>query len=298
MQAAKRGYEAWLRRSLMLSSFVILPMLSGFFSAACGEVPNSPHALEAGRVQEDYNALLDSLATQPLENRLAALQFFLHRHPNCAAAYARLLECYFGQNQLSHAEAFFDSISKTPQHAVLGSWMLAKVFVKQERIESARAAFTRALVVAPPSLLLLKDFTEFCQRNRARLDPQALIAATIPRREDRQSAKALLSYHHQDYAHALEFFQKQWVQSPENLALLQLLADCLLQMRRNLEAAAILRKGLAQAGREKDFAAQAWFLTSLGLLKQREGIFDRAQYQNAESFYQSAYALAARYDDA
>ncbi len=292
---AKHGHEALLQRGLMLSSFATL-YVHAFFFLPADELTIPLHAQEV-RVQEAYNALLDSLARQPLENRIPALQFFLHRHPNCAAAYAKLLECYFGQNQLAYAEAFFDSISKSPQHAVPGFWMLAKVFVKQERIEPARAAFTKALAVTPPSLLLLTDFTEFCQRNQSQFDPQAVIAATVPRREDRQSAKALLRYHRQDYAQALEFFQKQLAQSPANLTLLQLVGDCLLQMRRNLEAAAILQKGLAQAGREKDFAAQAWFLTSLGLLKQREGIFDPAQYQNAESFYQSAYALAARYDE-
>ncbi|MFQ5772198.1 MAG: tetratricopeptide repeat protein, partial [bacterium] len=241
---------------------------------------------------DEFYHLVETSVTESFDNQFLLLKNYLKSHYDDERVYLKLLERYIAYNKLPDAYDFFHTLTTNPKFSHYSYWMLAKISMLQSDPNRAFEAFTQTLKDRLPSYLLLKDIVKFDHQYSGKLSLLNLLQKRVLTKNYQKVVSAFVSYSNIKYGQAVELFKKVPQEGSENLILLQIFGRCQYSLSYYDKADSLWRVGLKIARQRGDLYFQAQFLSNLGVLAKANEAYD-----NALSYYDSAYAITQRIDE-
>lgn len=277
-----------------LMTFHTIAVLSLVFASVECNPSGTAYAQSADREDdhEAFNLLLDSIKTHPLREQFSALESFVEDHSEFARGYHTLLDWYIFHDNIQAAKIIFRKRADNPKYARNSRWMLAKIFISENDLDAAYAAFGQALSIASPSFALLRDFVEF-DHQQADSDDGAVILEELDLNPDTvRIVSAFQSYYGSKFQQAITLFEKAPRQISHDPTILNTWGYCCHYMSSFSQADSLWRIGVEISNRAGDMRARGRFLLRLGF---SQG--NRRKYDTALAYYDSAYAVVRLAND-
>lgn len=248
-----------------------------------------------GQLHEKLNTLLDSSKTRPLADLYAGLRRFIADHPAFERAYLTLLEQYIIHDQKNTAITYFQRLSREALYEPNSQWMLARLFRMEGSLSDAYDAYLQAIRSVDqrrPPMALLKEFVEFDVSHAEISDGRQVLEQLVSDASLLNAVAAFYHYSRYQDRQALPILTDLPSSLSHDLTVLHVLANCYVTTGQHEAADSVWQQAYRFARREKNFRAEAEFLSYLGYLKETVGT-----YKEAREYYAQAVEIASTIAD-
>ncbi len=234
----------------------------------------------------EYYEFLKGIKSSSAEERIEQLKSYLIKHSSFDRIYVQLLEEMLYNGQLQDAKRYFQNRITEDKHAHFSHWMLAKIFVAQDSINTAYREFQLALKADKIPYWLIRDFVEFLNQSGSVFSSKKEIEALNLNLYQKNTAYALWYFQNREWSKTIEQILSSQINYYQDNALLHLLATCYYSKGANGMATAIsfYQKGLDLAKLRNDEKFKIYNLVGLGRTNRTENrrSFEEALIINEE----------------